>query len=57
MFYRGGILWRRIVRLGKHKTVVIAPKSLRPKIIIDTHGDIWTGHESKNKTKERIIFY
>ena len=28
---------------------------LRSKIIADTHGDVMTGHESKNKTKERII--
>ncbi len=35
-----GILWRRIQR---------------KKVIADTHGDIMTGHESTNKTKERII--
>jgi hypothetical protein len=32
-----------------------APKTLRSKIITDTEGDLMTGHESKNKTKERII--
>jgi hypothetical protein len=48
-------LWRRIIRHVKQKTVVIAPKSLRPKIISDTHADIMTGHKSKNQTKKRIF--
>jgi hypothetical protein len=50
-----GILWRRRIQHGKQKTVFIVPKTLRPKIIAVTHGDIMTGHECKNKTKERII--
>jgi hypothetical protein len=37
--------------------VIIAPKSLRSKIITVTYGDIMTGHKSKNKIKERIISY
>ena len=34
---------------------MVVPKPLRTKIISDTHGDVMTGHESKHKTKERII--
>jgi hypothetical protein len=37
------------------KKVIFTPKSMRSKIISDTHGDIMTGHESTNKTKETII--
>jgi hypothetical protein len=49
------VLWRRIFRHGKQKPVVIVAKTLRQKIISDTHGDSMTGHESKNKIKETII--
>jgi hypothetical protein len=34
---------------------LVAAKMLRSKIIINTLGDVMTGHESKNKTKECII--
>ena len=54
-FTDGGILWRHITRHGKQKTVLLTPKSMRNKINKETHGDIMTGHESKNKTNERII--
>jgi hypothetical protein len=50
-----GILWKRIQRHGKQKTVKIYPQTLRQKVITDTHGDIIIGHESTNKTKEKII--
>jgi hypothetical protein len=48
-------LWKRTTRHGRQKTVLVAPKTLRSKIITSTHGDIMTGHEGKNKTKEKII--
>jgi hypothetical protein len=51
------ILWRRLLRHGKQKTVIVVPHNLRQKIISVTDGDIMTVHESKNKTKERIISY
>jgi hypothetical protein len=51
-----GILLRRIIQHGKQIKIIIVPKTLRQKIIIsDSHGDIMTGHENKNKTKERIM--
>jgi hypothetical protein len=50
-----GILRKRLLRHGKQKTVIVVPQTLRQKVISDTHGDIVTGHESTNKTKERII--
>ncbi len=53
-FAGSGILWKRIIRHGKHKSVIIAPKSLRSKISRDTHRNVMTGHQSKNKTKEII---
>jgi hypothetical protein len=54
-FTDGGILWKRITRNGKQKTVIDTPKSMRYKIILDMHSDVMIGHENKNKTKERLI--
>ena len=54
-FLDKGFLWRRITRHGKQKTVLVTPKSMRDKVISDTHGDLMSGHESTNKTKERIL--
>ena len=54
-FMDQGLLWRRTLRNGKQRTVLIVPKSLRAKVISETHADIMTGHESSRKTKERIM--
>ena len=54
-FMDDGLLWRRITKFKKQKTVLVAPKSLQKKIITDTHGDMMTGHENTNKTKQRIL--
>ena len=54
-FMDQGLLWRRTLRHGKQRTVLIVPKSLREKVISNTHADIMTGHESSSKTKERIL--
>ena len=54
-FIDEGLLWKREMRHNKQKTVLVVPKSLREKVIKDTHGDLIIGHESTNKTKERIL--
>ena len=54
-FLDNGLLWRRLQRHGKQSTVLVTPASLREKIITETHGTLMTGHESTNKTKERIM--
>ena len=54
-FMKNGILWRRLTRHGKQKTLLGTPASLRDKIIKDTQRDMMTGQESVNKTKERIL--
>jgi hypothetical protein len=48
-----GILWRRLLRLGKQKTFIVVPQILRQKVIAETHGDVLTGHESTNQTKRK----
>ena len=35
--------------------MLVTPASLRDKIIKDTLGEMMTGHESSNKTMERIL--
>ena len=54
-FNENRLLWRRITRHARQRTVLGAPVSLREKIIGDTHGDMMTGHESANKTKEQVL--
>jgi hypothetical protein len=54
-FMGNGLLWRRLQRLGRQSTVLVTPKSMREKVIQETHGTLMTGHESTNKTKERIM--
>ena len=54
-FMDSGLLWRRINRHSRQRTVLIAPESLREQVIKETHGDIMTGHESNAKTQERIL--
>ena len=49
------LVWRRLQRHGQQRTFLVTPATLRDKIIKDTHGGLMTGHESTNKTNERIL--